>query len=76
MHINDLPNIINIQEGSKFVCRKTLIYINKGKAYGRQGKAPETVKFQHSRLLESKYETLWVTITQSARSGHLISNNY
>ena len=27
------------------------MHVNKGKAYGRQGKAPKGVKFQHSRLL-------------------------
>ena len=31
---------INMQEGTKFVCGNTLIHINKGKAYGRQGKVP------------------------------------
>ena len=28
-----------MEEGPKLVCRKTLIDINKGKAYGRQEKA-------------------------------------
>ena len=27
------------------------MHFNKGKAYGRQGKAPKGVKLQHSRLL-------------------------
>ena len=29
-----------MEEGPKLVCRKTPIHINKGKEYGRQGKAP------------------------------------
>ena len=29
----------------------TLMHINKGKAYKRQGKAPMRLNFQHSRLL-------------------------
>ena len=29
-----------MEEGPKLVCRKTPIHINKGKVYGRQGKAP------------------------------------
>ena len=33
-------HLISMQEGRKLVCRKTLIHINKGKAYRRQGKAP------------------------------------
>ena len=33
-----------MQEGTKLVCRKTLIHINKGKAYRRQGKAPKRRK--------------------------------
>ena len=32
--------LISIEEGIKLVCRETLMHINKGKAYGRQGKAP------------------------------------
>ena len=36
--------IINIQEGTKFVCRTTLTHINKEKAYGRQGKEPNRSK--------------------------------
>ena len=30
-----------MEEGTKLICRKTLIQINKGKAYGRQGKATD-----------------------------------
>ena len=30
-----------MEEGTKLVCRKTHIRINKGKAYGRQGKATD-----------------------------------
>ena len=33
-----------MQQGTKLVCRKTLIHISKGKAYGRQGKAPKGPK--------------------------------
>ena len=42
-----------MQEGTKLVCRKTLILTNKGKgkAYGRQGKAPTGFTFQHSIVL-------------------------
>ena len=37
-------HIINMQKGTKFVCRTTLAHINKGKAYGRQGKVPNRSK--------------------------------
>ena len=37
-----------MQDGTKLVCRKTLIHNNKGKGYGRQGKAPTGLTFQHS----------------------------
>ena len=40
-----------MQEGTKLVCRKTLIHTKKGKAYGRQGKAPTGLTFQHSIVL-------------------------
>ena len=33
-----------MQEGTKLVCRKTLIHIIKGKAYRRQRKAPKRRK--------------------------------
>ena len=33
-------HLISMEEDPKLVCRKTIIHINKGKAYGRQGKAP------------------------------------
>ena len=33
------------------VMDSTLMHANKGKAYGRQGKAPMRLNFQHSRLL-------------------------
>ena len=32
-------------EGTKLVCRKTLVHINKEKAYGRQGKAPTRLNY-------------------------------
>ena len=38
-------HIINIQEGTKFVCRTTLTHMNKEKAYGmQQGKVPNRIK--------------------------------
>ena len=38
-------HIINMQEGTKLVCRKTLIHTKKGKAYGRQWRAPTGLVF-------------------------------
>ena len=35
------------------VMDSTLMHANKGKAYGRQGKAPMRLNFKHSRLLAS-----------------------
>ena len=40
-----------MEEGTKLVCRKTLIHINKGKAHGRQGKAPTRLNSNDSILL-------------------------
>ena len=34
-----------MEDSPKLVCRKTLIHINKGKTYGRQGKAPTGLIF-------------------------------
>ena len=34
-----------MEDSPKLVCRKTLIHINKGKTYGRQGKAPTGLTF-------------------------------
>ena len=41
-----------MQEGTKLVCGETLIHVNNGKAYGRQGKAPTGLNFIPSILLE------------------------
>ena len=35
------------------VMDSTVIHINSGKAYGRQGKAPKGLNFQHSTLLHA-----------------------
>ena len=40
-----------MEEGPKLVYRKTLIQINNGKAYGRQGKAPTGLILLLSRAL-------------------------
>ena len=40
-----------MREDPKLVWRKTLIHIDKGKAYGRQGKAPTGLIFAEARLL-------------------------
>ena len=40
-----------MREDPKLVWRKTLIHIDKGKAYGRQGKAPTGLIFAEAWLL-------------------------
>ena len=35
------------------VMDSTVIHINSGKAYGKQGKAPKGLNFQHSTLLHA-----------------------
>ena len=48
--------LISMQEGRKLVCRKTLIHINKGKAYRRQGKAPTgLILLKHDYLANQNY---------------------
>ena len=49
-------HLISMQEGRKLVCRKTLIHINKGKAYRRQGKAPTgLILLKHDYLANQNY---------------------
>ena len=54
----------------------TVIHINSGKAYGRQGKAPKGLNFQHSTLLHaiSAYlsDSNWQHNQQSAEANHIL----
>jgi len=49
----------SMEEGTKLVCRKTLMHINKGKAHGRKGKAPNRHKNDPLWLLPS-----WVSLIE------------
>ena len=50
-------------EGTKLVCRKTLMHINKGKAYGRQVKASTGLNSDPLALLPSYYKLIAILLS-------------
>ena len=50
-------------EGTKLVCRKTLMHGNKGKAYGRQVKASTGLNSDPLALLPSYYKLIAILLS-------------
>ena len=57
----------SMEEGTKSVCRKTLMHINEGKAHGRQGKAPNRRKMTLYDYSQAEFSWLFYHMPRENR---------